>query len=259
MHPDTHRQARRRATLRSAWAIVSVFVVECLVFALSALPAYALWRGLSGGDPLSHAWDVFVAALALVPAYLVFALTFMVLSAGATRITGWRTPIHAELELRDRDWALLNWVRYSISTHLVRVLAGTMLRTTPFWTFYMRLNGARLGKRVWVNSLDVMDHNLLDFGDDVVIGAGVHLSGHTVEHGRLKTASVRLGSGVTVGVNANIEIGVEAGPRCQIGALSVVPKYARLEADATYVGIPVHKLDRPSGTRERRGSARHAH
>jgi hypothetical protein len=37
----------------------------------------------------------------------------------------------------------------------------------------------------FVNSLAVTDHNLLDFGADVVIGNAVHLSGHTVERGRL--------------------------------------------------------------------------
>ncbi|MDH3281554.1 MAG: hypothetical protein OEQ18_10550, partial [Gammaproteobacteria bacterium] len=224
---DTGR-SRRHAQLRTAWAIVSVSLVEALVFALAVLPGYAIFRWCSGWESTSHWMNAFVAALALVPAYLTFAVAFMVLSAAATRVTGWRTPKNVELPLRDRDWPLLNWARYSVSTHLVRVLAGTLLRTTPVWTFYMRLNGARLGKRVYINSLDVMDHNLLEFGDDVVIGAGVHLSGHTVEHGRLKTAPVRLGSGVTVGINANIEIGVEAGPRCQIGALSVVPETTRL-------------------------------
>ncbi|MDH3637301.1 MAG: hypothetical protein OES09_02410 [Gammaproteobacteria bacterium] len=233
----------QHALLRTVWAIASVLFVECIVFALSVLPAYAIWRWHFGWEPASHWINAFVSAFALVPAYLVFAVTFMVMSAAATHVTGWRTPKDMELKLRDRDWALLDWVRYSISTHLVRVLAGTVLRTTPVWTFYMRLNGARLGKRVWINSLDVTDHNLLEFGDDVVIGAGVHLSGHTVERGRLKTAPVRLGSGVTVGINANVEIGVEAGPRCQIGALSAVPKYTRLDADTTYVGIPVHKLE----------------
>ena len=57
----------------------------------------------------------------------------------------------------------------------------------------MRMNGAKLGRRVFVNSLDVTDHCLLEFGDDVVIGAGVHLSGHTVERGLVRTAPVRLG------------------------------------------------------------------
>ena len=65
-------------------------------------------------------------------------------------------------------------------------------RPTPYRASVLRavldvLAGARLGRRVYVNSLAVTDYSLLDFGDDVVIGDGVHLSGHTVEHGVLKT------------------------------------------------------------------------
>lgn len=86
------------------------------------------------------------------------------------------------------------------------------------------------------------DHNLLELGDRVVIGDGVHLSGHTVEHGVVRTACVRLGDDVTIGVGTVVGIGVEGGPRCQIGALSLVPKFSRLKADATYVGAPVREL-----------------
>jgi acetyltransferase-like isoleucine patch superfamily enzyme len=108
---------------------------------------------------------------------------------------------------------------------------------------YMRLNGARLGHRVFVNSLGVMDHNLLEFGNDVVIGSDVHLSGHTVERGIVKTAKVRLGDRVTVGASSIVEIGVEAGTGCQIGALSFVPKFLTLEAEQTYAGIPVRRVE----------------
>jgi UDP-3-O-[3-hydroxymyristoyl] glucosamine N-acyltransferase len=63
----------------------------------------------------------------------------------------------------------------------------------------------------------------------VVIGGGVHLSGHTVEDGVVKTAGVRLGSNVTIGLGSVIEIGVEIGSNSQVGALSFVPKYAKLK------------------------------
>jgi carbonic anhydrase/acetyltransferase-like protein (isoleucine patch superfamily) len=39
-----------------------------------------------------------------------------------------------------------------------------------------------------------------------------------------------------------IEIDVEVGPDCQVGALSMVPKHTRLEAGALYAGIPVKRL-----------------
>ena len=110
-------------------------------------------------------------------------------------------------------------------------VCGLGLCATPLWTFYLRLNGARLGRGVYVNSLAVNDRNLLDFGDRVVIGDGVHLSGHTVEHGIVKTAGVRLGDHVTIGLGTVVGIGVEAGARCQVGALSFVPKFSRLEPD----------------------------
>jgi acetyltransferase-like isoleucine patch superfamily enzyme len=51
-----------------------------------------------------------------------------------------------------------------------------------------------------------------------------------------------LGRGVTIGVGSVVGIGVEAGPGCRVGALSVVPKFTRLDAGATYVGAPVRKL-----------------
>jgi acetyltransferase-like isoleucine patch superfamily enzyme len=126
----------------------------------------------------------------------------------------------------------------------VRVLVGTFFRSSPLWTWYMKLNGARIGSGVYINSLSISDHNMLEFGDGVVIGESVHLSGHTVEGGVVKTGRVRLGKGVTVGLGSMVGIGVEAGDRCQIGALSVVPKYTKLDASAIYVGVPVRRIEK---------------
>lgn len=181
--------------------------------------------------------------MAFIPAYLIFAFALMVFSAWMTRILGWRAPLNVQMPIQNPSKALLNWVRYSISIHLVRIFAGLVFKATPLWTFYMKLNGAKLGKRVFVNSLWVTDHNLLDFGNDVVIGSEVHLSGHTVEGGYVKTAPVILGDRVMIGVSAIVEIGVKVGAGCQIGALSFVPKYSQLEAGKTYVGIPVHVIE----------------
>ena len=221
-----------------------MFVVESLVFGLAVLPGVTFWEWHRTWGPGSYWLRVVFLSMAFIPAYLVFAVTLIVLSAATTRITGWRTPANAELRIKAAGWPLLDWMRYMTSIHLVRIFAGPLFRSTPVWSFYMVLNGARLGKRVFVNSLDVTDHNLLDFGDDVVIGGGVHLSGHTVEGGFVKTAPVKLGRGVTVGVGSVVSIGVEAGDECQVGALSYVPKFSKLDEGGVYVGIPVKRLER---------------
>ena len=147
------------------------------------------------------------------------------------------------MRIADMDWTLMRWVRYGASIHLVRVIAGTWLRGTPLWTSHLRLSGARLGKRVYVNSLAVSDYNLIECGDDVVIGGAVHLSGHTVEAGVVKTARVRLGSNVTIGLGSVIEIGVEIGSDSQVGALSFVPKYTTLAGGVVYAGIPAMPIE----------------
>jgi acetyltransferase-like isoleucine patch superfamily enzyme len=137
----------------------------------------------------------------------------------------------------------MRWARYGASIHLVRIVAGTLFRGTPLWTGHLRLSGARLGKRVYINSLSVSDYNLIECGDDVVIGGAVHLSGHTVEAGVLKTARVRLGDNVTIGLGSVIEIGVEIGSDAQVGALSFVPKYTKLKGGMVYAGAPAMPLE----------------
>jgi acetyltransferase-like isoleucine patch superfamily enzyme len=41
-----------------------------------------------------------------------------------------------------------------------------------------------------------------------------------------------------------IEIGVEIGPDAQVGAMSFVPKFAKLPGGETYVGVPAEPIKR---------------
>lgn len=239
-------------TWRVIWTILSVFVVESLVFGFAVLPAFLFWSFIQRWPlprPQETLIEPAIIAMSLVPAYLVFAVALVALSAWSTRLLGWRTAEHGAWRIADLEWPLLNWSRYMISTHVVRVLVGTFFRSSPLWTWYLRQNGARIGRGVYINSLSISDHNMLEFGDDVVIGENVHLSGHTVEGGIVKTGRVRLGQGVTVGLGSMVGIGVEGGDRCQIGALSVVPKNTVLDPGGVYVGVPVRKREKdPSAT-----------
>jgi acetyltransferase-like isoleucine patch superfamily enzyme len=234
---------------RVGWAALTAFAVESVVFGLSVLPAALFWEWHFRWLLPANWIRIVLLSMSLVPAYLLFALSLMVLSALSVRLCGWRTPANAAMRIADMDWPVLRWARYAMSTHLVRVFAGTLLRATPLWTFYHRMNGARLGRGVYLNSVTMADHNLLEFDDHVVIGAGVHLSGHVVESGVVKTAAVRLGRNVMIGVGSVIGIGVEIGANTQVGALSFVPKHRTLQGDAVYGGVPVRRLDLPeSGT-----------
>ena len=226
-----------------------IVIAQTIICGLSILPAALLWRGGVASTSTGSMWDIVVASVLVMPAYIVFALCLMPVSAIIMRLLGARTPPDAELRISEMSWPLMKWVQYMSAAHIVRLVSGSMFRGSPLWTAYLRMNGARVGKRVFINTLSISDHNLLVLGDDVVIGADVHISGHTVEDGMLKTAGVRVGSRVTIGLGSAIDIDVNIGDGCQIGALTLVPKHTRLDADAVYVGIPARKLsDRASDT-----------
>lgn len=237
-------ETRRRLVhfWRIAWAVSTLVLVEIIACGLSALPVVVLWSQLARFAVSSPRLQVIVLSGALVPSYIIFALVLLFVSPLAIRLVGWRTPAHAQMRIADIDWQLLDFVRYAAANHFVRVLAGSLFRGSPVWTAHLRMAGARLGRRVYVNSLELNDYSLLEFEDDVVIGADAHLSGHTVEGGIVKTGNVHLGRNTTVGVGTIIEIGVNTGANCEIGALSFVPKNTKLEADAVYVGIPVKRI-----------------
>ena len=244
METPPHGGVRRLVIAwRILWTITTLTIAQVLVCAVSALPAVAIWSylvTLTASHPILR---LIVYSAAIVPSYIAFAICLMIVSPLAIRILRWHTPPDREMRIVDMGWPLLRWVRYAASIHVARVLAGTLFRGTPIWTVHLRLNGACLGTQVYVNSLSVSDYNLLECGDAVVIGGAVQLSGHTVEDGVVKTASVRLGDHVTVGLGSVIEIGVEIGSHCQIGALSFVPKHTKLQGGAVYAGIPAKQIE----------------
>lgn len=241
--PDNSSGAGSRAALvfRLAWTVLTIIVVQTIVCGIAMLPAVALWA-FAASRPVSIVARLLLFSAIAVPSYVAFALALMVVSPIATWFTRTRTPVNMEMRIADMSWPLMTWARYMVAIHIVRVFAGSLFRGSPLWTAYLRLNGARLGHGVYINTVHISDHNLLDFGDRVIIGSDVHVSGHTVEDGVVKTGRVRLGHQVTVGLGTTIEIGVIAGDGCQIGALSFVPKHTTLEGGAVYVGAPVRRL-----------------
>lgn len=225
--------------VRFVWTVASIFVVESVLVGIAALPTVAFFDWHASLD-LSPRWlRTMMLSMSLIPAYVIFSIVLMVVSANAMRLLGWRPPREAELEIASLSPELSDWARYMISAYVVRTLVGPFTQATLVWTWYMRMNGARIGRRVWVNSLGVTDHCNLEIGDDVVIGAGVHMSAHTVERGVVRIAPISIGSGSTIGINSHVQIGAVIDSRCQVGSMSLVPKFAHLDQPGSWVGLPV--------------------
>jgi acetyltransferase-like isoleucine patch superfamily enzyme len=240
------RRAQWALRLRVTWAVVSILLTESVILGMAVLPAVSFWAWLYDWSGIPDWAQVIVMAMAFVPAYLLFATSILLYSAFAAWAYGWRTPPGLNERIADMTWPVLDWGRYLMTIHVARLFAGAVFRSTPVWSMYLRLNGARLGRGCWVNSLKLMDHSLLEFSDRVVIGSDASVSGHIIERGMLKTAPVRLGRNVTIGINSVVGIGTTIGHDTQVGALSVVPKFSQLEHNAVYAGAPVRRVTRES-------------
>ncbi|MFO0584233.1 MAG: DapH/DapD/GlmU-related protein [Anaeromyxobacter sp.] len=134
------------------------------------------------------------------------------------------------------------WASYNALTLVFRFAFVNWVRVTPFLPLYHRLMGARIGKRVQINTAVMADQNLVEIGDDSVIGGDVTLVCHAAERGKLVTAPVKIGRNVTVGLMAVIFPGCTIGDGAVIAAGAVLSKGAKVGAGEVWAGVPARRV-----------------
>jgi acetyltransferase-like isoleucine patch superfamily enzyme len=134
------------------------------------------------------------------------------------------------------------WASYNALTLLVRYTCINFLRVTPFIVLLHRLMGMKVGRRVQINTAIIGDANLIEIGDDTVIGGDVTLVAHSAERGAIVTAPVRIGSRVTVGLMTVIFPGVTIEDDAVIAANAILPKGTRVGRGEVWGGVPARKI-----------------
>ena len=134
------------------------------------------------------------------------------------------------------------WASYNAIILLVRYTCMNWMRVTPFLVLFHRLMGMKIGKRVQINTSVIGDSNLIEIGDDTVIGGDATLIGHSAERGNLVTGRVKIGSNVTIGLMAMIMPGSEIGDRAVIAANAFLPKDSKVGPGEIWAGIPAKKV-----------------
>lgn len=223
----------------------TLLLSQSVLFGLAVLPALVFWqfirevtRGFAIFDPFG--WYAIVAT-SLIPAYLIFSIALMFMSAGFNRLMRWRTE-PGEHSLHEYDWPVIRWACYNASISVVRIFCGETMRVTPFWTFYLKANGAKIGPGVYVNTARLNDHNLLILEEKAVVGGDAKLIAHLAERGMIKAQPVILRKRAVVGVNAVIGPGVEIGEGSAVGAMSFVPKGTKIPPNQAWGGVPARPI-----------------
>ncbi len=219
---------------------LGLFVQLSLLGGLAAAPGLWAWTRLS---ELSANWPTPLRAIALASggflAYFSY-LVCVIFVVGAFRVlTRAGTP-----EGRYPYYSLkgYQWASYNALILLVRYTCINFMRVTPFINLFHAMMGMKVGARVQINTAVIGDSNLIEIGDDTVIGGDVTLVAHAAERGDLVTARVKIGRRVTVGLMAVLFPGVEIGDGAVIAANAVLKKGTKVGAGEIWGGVPAVKL-----------------
>ncbi len=180
-----------------------------------------------GGLDLTLAFPFLYLGMALAAGAFVVALKWLVI--------GRYKPTTAPL------WSLFVWRSELVTAtyeNLVVPLLLSPLRGTPFINLYLRLLGARIGRRVFTDTTDITEFDMVSVGDDAALNEDAGLQTHLFEDRVMKVSTLEVSARASVGSLAIVlyDSRMEAGS--VLGDLSVLMKGETLPANTPWEGSP---------------------
>lgn len=136
--------------------------------------------------------------------------------------------------------ALTNWANTFFLQHW---------KGTPWLNLYLRLMGAKIGRRVSINTIHIYEWDLITIEDEAVLGGDCMVQGHLLENGRMKMRPVHIGKKALIGSTARVMPGCSVGDLAVVAAASVMKKDTRIPANEIWGGTPC-RLIRARGERD---------
>lgn len=163
------------------------------------------------------------------------------------RFTGGPNAHRYWFQARDHvDGRLLGSLR--IAFNYVVVSASKHLPSLTLKRWIYRALGMKLGRNVTVASGVMMDYffpELIEIGDNSILGMDAMILTHEFLHDRFRTGRVKIGGDCLLGARSTVLAGVTLGERTVVSAMSLVSKGT--PADSFVGGIPIRRLDLAPG------------
>lgn len=113
------------------------------------------------------------------------------------------------------------------------------LRGTPYLPMALRLLGVKIGKRVWLNTTDITEYDMVSIGTDSALNEDCGPQTHLFEDRVMKVGRIEIGERCSVGVRTIILYDSEIGDDVSLEPLSLVMKGERLAASTSWTGSPI--------------------
>lgn len=119
----------------------------------------------------------------------------------------------------------------------------TDLTGTPFLNGFMRFMGASVGKRVFNNTTDWTETDLITIGDDAAINANAPLQAHLFEDRVMKVGPIKVGDRSSIGNYSVILCDSELKNDAHVGHLSLVMKGETIPSHSFWAGSPAQACE----------------
>lgn len=142
-------------------------------------------------------------------------------------------------------WSPFVW-RTEVVTSLLDNFASPffldLLAGTPFICWFFRLMGTKIGKRVYLDTTELTEFDLVHIGDDVAVNLDCTLQTHLFEDRVMKMSTVVVGNGCHLGAMSLILYDSHLADGSSVGDLSLVMKGESLPPNTSWEGIPSRRL-----------------
>jgi non-ribosomal peptide synthetase-like protein len=115
------------------------------------------------------------------------------------------------------------------------------LKGTPWLPFLLRLLGVKTGERIWMNTTDITEFDMVSIADDAALNAASGPQTHLFEDRVMKTGAIKIGARTAVGSHSIILYSSEIGDDVTLDPLSLVMKGENLPNNTNWGGSPVRK------------------
>jgi non-ribosomal peptide synthetase-like protein len=116
------------------------------------------------------------------------------------------------------------------------------LKGTPWLPIVLRMLGMKTGRRVWLNTTDFTEHDMISIGDDTALNEDCGPQTHLFEDRVMKIGRVKIGERINIGSRTIVLYDSEVGNDNNIEALSLVMKGERLAPGTNWAGSPVNAV-----------------
>lgn len=204
----------------------SAFIAVLMVLTLTRLHAMELsWWQLAATLPV-----LYVVA-GLIAAFITVSVKYLVI--------GRYKPHVAPL------WSFFVWRSEGVTClyeNLVAPFFMAHLRGTPYINCILRWMGCKIGRRVYNDTTDITEHDVVAIGDDVSLNDDCGLQTHLFEDRVMKISHVTIGDRCSVGADAIVLYDSVMEEESILGDLSMVMKGEVLPRGTEWEGSPAQRI-----------------